>query len=105
MIAHVGGMLIQGLNVPNDAAIFLTGQGIDRIRRKLSNLGYTNIEGADDSFENFANSLNESYFSHGAENLSKNAIGSYDIVVRVTGVTGDDDFPASGFDDAHAMCK
>ena len=100
------------LNVSRDAAIFDIGQGTGLLGKLLAAEGFTNIDGADAS-QNFVDTANKTgwykncsvvWFGKGVENLPKELLGKYDIVMA-SGVFLDGHIPDTGFDDAHAMCK
>ena len=98
--------------MPRDAAIFDIGQGTGLLGKLLAAEGFTNIDGADAS-QNFVDTANKTgwykncsvvWFGKGVENLPKELLGKYDIVMA-SGVFLDGHIPDTGFDDAHAMCK
>ena len=100
------------INAARDAEIFDMGQGTGVLGKLLTADGFTNIEGGDAS-ESFVETANASgwytscsvlWFGKGIENLPPSMLSKYDIVMA-TGVFVDGHIPASGFDDAHAMCK
>lgn len=100
------------LNTPRDAAIFDIGCGTGFMGKLLHAQGYTNIEAADatQSYVDIASTsgwytnCSVIWFGKGVEALPATLLGKYDLVMA-TGVFLDGHIPASGFDDAHAMCK
>ena len=100
------------VNLKREAKIFDIGQGTGLMGKLLKAEGFTNIDGADAS-QSFVDKANETgwykkcqviWFGKGVENLPKDLLGSYDLVMG-SGVFLDGHIPATGFDDAHAMCK
>ena len=100
------------LNMPRDAKIFDIGQGTGILGRLLNEEGFTNIDGADAS-QSYVDKANKTgwyrkcqliWFGKGVDNLPKEMLGQYDLVMA-SGVFMDGHIPPSGFDDAHALVK
>lgn len=100
------------LNMPRDAAIFDMGHGTGLLGKLMNAHGYTNIDGGDAS-QSFVDSVKKTgwynnssvlWFGGGVENLPKHLLGKYDVVMAA-GVFYVGHIPATGFDDAHALCK
>ena len=100
------------LNLRRDALIFEIGQGPGILGKKLTERGYTNINGADISAHfnqraqesGWYQSVKEMWFGRGVDQLPADMIGKFDLVMA-TGVFVDAHLPDIGFDEAHALLK